>query len=596
MRPSPTLLRQVVAGRQTLLSDVNSMKVRELTRAVSAAVGGSGVAPLDRRSRHLLPPADMCHRLACCIRDRLKEGEFNGKENLLILCLASFAKSSYRHTAIFREITEVLLNTGLLVSPNIPTSQSIAIVLHVTTISSSDAGALVKQVLTSILANPLPLTGPELASIFTIVFKAGLSEKDVPLGHLEALAERSIRNGCLLGIEPASLTSLALSHAKVRGGNATPSAVPAAIATETSRRAVDLSASQVAACALAVRESGEGDTFRACLETLGRELEYKLAEMDFDAWCQILQAFAPGPAAPTNYAQVANLACIHLRRAYEGDEGGGVSFKQAVGACYSLAKHWDFPRDQAMELMEKLSKSIRQFPVTSLGDAGSVAHLWSVMKVSDIPLFHHLLSCISSTRNSDILPVQLRKLVLAIRLQPGLDDDIVGRFVIWCTDQLARQLPMRSVPDTANMLTTASRLAAISRTKESCAALKSLYLRTMEASIPGRVYTTHTASAKLLNAVTLLGDADVLADLLARLDVPRSQSHRAFGNRSVLLAFVRSCSHLTRHMRLPQETAVHLESLRKDTMMLMTEKERAKDPSCKCVSCRAKLEAAGGVE
>ncbi|KAF4733198.1 hypothetical protein FOZ62_028918, partial [Perkinsus olseni] len=211
MRPSTTLLRQVAVGRQTLLSDVNSMKVRELTRAVSAAVGGSGVAPLDRRSRHLLPPADMCHRLACCIRDRLKEGEFNGKENLLILCLASFAKSSYRHTAIFREIMEVLVNTGLLVSPNIPTSQSIAIALHMTTISSTDAGILVKQVLTSILANPLPLTGPELASIFTIVHKAGLSDKDVPLGHLEALAERSIRNGCLLGIEPASLTSLALS-------------------------------------------------------------------------------------------------------------------------------------------------------------------------------------------------------------------------------------------------------------------------------------------------------------------------------------------------------------------------------------------------
>ncbi|KAF4713244.1 hypothetical protein FOZ63_009635, partial [Perkinsus olseni] len=143
---------------------------------------------------------------------------------------------------------------------------------------------------------------------------------------------------------------------------------------------------------------------------------------------------------------------------------------------------------------------------------------------------------------------------------------------------------MRSVPDTANMLTTASRLAAICRTKESYTALKSLYLRAMEASIPGRVYTTHTASAKLLNAVTLLGDADVLADLLARLDVPRSQSHRAFGNRSVLLAFVRSCSHLTRHMRLPQETAVHLESLRKDTVLLMTDKERAKDPSCKCRS------------
>lgn len=81
------------------------------------------------------------------------------------------------------------------------------------------------QVITSILTNPLPLTGSELASIFVTIHKACLSENDVPLGHLEALAERSIRNGCLLGIEPASLTSLALSHAKV----ASPSSVTSVV-------------------------------------------------------------------------------------------------------------------------------------------------------------------------------------------------------------------------------------------------------------------------------------------------------------------------------------------------------------------------------
>lgn len=304
----------------------------------------------------------------------------------------------------------------------------------------------------------------------------------------------------------------------------------------------------------------------------------------------IPQAFAPGPCAPSNYHKVANLACVHLRRAFVSDDSG-VSFKQAVGACYSLAKHWDFPRDHAMELMEKVSKSIRSFPVTSLGDAGSIAHLWSVMKVSDIPLFHHLLSCISSTPSSDILPVQLRKLVLAIRLQQGLDDDIVGRFVTWCVDQLGRQLPMRSVPDTANMLTTASRLAAICHTKESYEDLKALHIKAIEVSIPGRVYTTHTASSKLLNAVALLGDADVVSVLLSRLDVPREHSHRSFGsNRSVLLAFVRSCSHLKRHVALPHETGVHLDSLRVDTMKLMNGKEASKDPHCKCVSCRGKME------